>query len=107
MMRYKIFYSENAQDDLRTIARYISYELQEFNTAKKIIDTIINEIKTLDTFPMRYRLCDYERWKKTGLRCMNVKNYIVFYLPDEDKGIVKILRIIYQRRDLEKVLEEN
>lgn len=106
-MRYKILYSENAQEDLRSIARYISYELQEFNTAKKIIDAILNEIKTLDTFPMRYRLCDYERWKKIGLRCMNVKNYIVFYLPDEDKGIVKILRIIYQRRDLEKVLEEN
>ncbi|UQK58937.1 type II toxin-antitoxin system RelE/ParE family toxin [Fenollaria massiliensis] len=106
-MKYKILYSENAKEDLRTIASYISYELQEFNTAKKIIDTIINEINTLDTFPIRYRLCDYERWKKIGLRCMNVKNYIVFYLPDEDKVIVKILRIIYQRRDLEKVLEEN
>ena len=106
-MRYKILYSENAQEDLRSIARYISYELQEFNTAKKIIDAILNEIKTLDTFPMRYRLCDFERWRKIGLRCMNVKNYIVFYLPDEDKGIVKILRIIYQRKDLEKVLEEN
>lgn len=103
-MRYKILYSENAQEDLRTIARYISYELQDFNTAKKIIDTIINEIKTLDTFPMRYRLCDYERWRKIGLRCMNVKNYMVFYLPDEDKGSVKIIRIIYQRRDLEKEL---
>lgn len=105
MMRYKILYSENAKEDLRIIARYISYELQEFNTAKKIIDAIINEIKTLDTLPMRYRLCDYMRWRKIGLRCMNVKNYIVFYLPDEDKGIVKIIRIIYQRRDLEKELE--
>lgn len=106
-MKYKILYSENAKEDLRTIARYISYELQEFNTAKKIIDTILNEIKTLDTFPMRYRLCDYVRWRKIGLRCMNVKNYIVFYLPDEDNVIVKIIRIIYQRRDLEKELEEN
>lgn len=105
MMRYKILYSENAQEDLRTIARYISYELQEFNTAKKIIDTITNEVKTLDTFPKRYRLCDYERWRKIGLRCMNVKNYIVFYLPDEDKGAVKIIRIIYQRRDLENQLK--
>lgn len=105
MMRYKILYSENAQEDLRTIARYISYELQDFNTAKKIIDTIINEIKTLDTFPMRYRLCDYKKWRKIGLRCMNVKNYIVFYLPDEDKGSVKIIRIIYQRRDLENQLK--
>lgn len=104
-MRYKILYSENAQEDLKTIARYISYELQEFNTAKKIIDAILNEIKTLDTFPMRYRLCDYERWRQVGLRCMNVKSYIVFYLPDEDKGIVKIIRIIYQRRDLENQLK--
>ena len=106
-MRYKILYTENAREDLRAIARYISYELQEFNTAKKIIDAILTDIKNLDTFPMRYRLCDYERWRKIGLRCMNVKNYIVFYLPDEDKGYVKIIRIIYQRKDLEKELEEN
>lgn len=105
-MRYKILYTENAREDLRCIARYISYELQEFNTAKKIIDAILNEIKTLDTFPMRYRLCDYERWRKIGLRCMNVKNYIVFYLPDEEKSVVNIIRIIYQRRDLEKELED-
>lgn len=104
MMRYKILYSEKAREDLRVKARYISYELQEFNTAKKIIDDILNDIKTLDTFPMRYRLCDYERWRKIGLRCMNVKNYIVFYLPDEEKGVVNIIRIMYQRRDLEKEL---
>lgn len=103
-MRYKILYSEKAREDLRVKARYISYELQEFNTAKKIIDDILNDIKTLDTFPMRYRLCDYERWRKIGLRCMNVKNYIVFYLPDEEKGVVNIIRIMYQRRDLEKEL---
>ena len=106
MMRYKILYTENAREDLRCIARYISYELQEFNMAKKIIDAILNEIKTLDTFPMRYRLCDYERWRKIGLRCMNVKNYIVFYLPDEEKSVVNIIRIIYQRRDLEKELNK-
>lgn len=103
-MRYKILYSEKAREDLRCIARYIYYELQEFNTAKKIIDAILNDIKTLDNFPMRYHLCDYERWRKIGLRCMNVKNYIVFYLPDEDKCIVNIIRIMYQRRDLEKEL---
>lgn len=106
MMRYKILYSEKAREDLRVIARYISYELQEFNTAKKIIDAILNDIKILDTFPMRYRLCDYERWRKIGLRCMNVKNYIVFYLPYEEKGVVNIIRIMYQRRDLEKELNK-
>ena len=105
-MRYKILFSENAREDLRCIARYISYDLQEYNTAKKIIDAILNEIKTLDTLPLRYRLCDYEKWKRIGLRCMNVKNYIVFYLPDEEKGIVNIIRIMYHRRNLEKELNK-
>ncbi len=55
--------------------------------------------------PMGCSLCEYEQWRKLGLRFLSVDNYLVFYLPDEKHKIVKIYRIIYGRRDIENQLK--
>ncbi len=33
--------------------------------------------------------------------------YLVFYIPDEEKKLVKIYRIIYGKRNIENQLKEN
>ena len=52
--------------------------------------------------PMRYRLYDDEPWHSQGVRFFPVNNYLVFYLPDETKTTVHIVRIIYGGRDIKK-----
>lgn len=106
-MSYQIIFSENAKNDLMSITRYISENLLTPDTARNLIDRILTAITTLDELPFRYRLCEYEYWQALGLRVMPVENYLVFYLPDETKHIVKIYRIIYGKRDIEKQFEEN
>ncbi len=56
--------------------------------------------------PMRYRLYDDEPWHSQGVRFFPVNNYLVFYLPDETKTTVHIVRIIYGVRDIKKQLSE-
>ena len=46
-------------------------------------------IKSLDEFPNRHRLCDYQEWKEKGLRVLPAENYLVFYIPEESNQIVK------------------
>lgn len=67
----------------------------------------ISAIKTLDEMPMRCRLCEHNDWKSLGLRFLTVDNYLVFYIPDEEKKLVKIYHIIYGKRDIENRLKEN
>jgi len=39
-----------------------------------------------------------------GVRKLFVENYIVFYIVDEDKREVHILRILYNRREWQTLL---
>lgn len=106
-MKYKIIFSENAKEDLLCIVKYIRDELLSPNIAEKQSNRILSAIKTLDEMSMRCRLCEHNDWKLLGLRFLPVDNYLVFYIPDEEKKLVKIYRIIYGKRDIENQLKEN
>ena len=66
----------------------------------------MKEIRSLNEMPMRYRLYDDEPWHSQGVRFFPVNNYLVFYLPDETKTTVHLVRIIYGVRDIKKQLSE-
>ena len=36
-----------------------------------------------------------------GLRVMPVDNYLVFYIPDKEAGLVTIIRVMYSGRDVD------
>lgn len=46
----------------------------------------------------------YERepWHSRDLRIMPVDNYLVFYIPNREEQTVKIMRVIYGGRDIDK-----
>ena len=62
------------------------------------------QILSLDTMPERYRKYEKEPWKSRGLRVLLVDNYVVFYIPDSDKKVVTILRVMYAGRDTDNQL---
>lgn len=101
-MKFQIVFSENSKNDLISIARYISNELLSPEIAEKLLTKMLFAINSLDTFPKRYKLCEYENWKSLGLRILPVDNYLVFYIVDEINNVVKIYRIIYGKRDIER-----
>jgi len=79
---------------LINIAQYISNELLSPNAAKKLITKMLPSISSIDSFPKRYKLCEYENWKSLGHRILPVENYLVFYIVDEINNVVKTYRII-------------
>ena len=97
---------KKALEDLDDIVGYISNILLEPKIAKNLFNLIINEIKGLDKMPLRNKLWDDEPLRSQGIRVMLVKNYFVFYYPDENKTTVYIARIIYTGRDIAKQLDE-
>ena len=96
-MSWKIKYSAQALDDLKTVYEYIAFELLVPDTAKNQVNRIMQSINSLVEMPMMYRI--YER-------VFPVDNYIVLYLPKEELKTVNIVRIIYGGRDVRKQLDE-
>lgn len=105
-MNLEIEFTDQSKRDLRDILDYITYELQEPQVAVKLVRQITKDILSLNQMPMRYRLYNEEPWQSQGLRCFPVKNYLIFYYPDETKNIVYVVRIIYGGRDISRQLSE-
>ncbi len=105
-MKYVIEYTESAMQYIRSIYGYISETLLEPEIASNQTQRIMKEIRSLEEMPMRYRLYEDEPWHSKGLRFFPVDNYLVFYLPDEDTGTVKIIRVMLGGRDIKNQLNQ-
>ena len=103
-MIYEVELSEQADSDLRGIFEYISFELQSPENASGQLDRLEEQILSLDTMPERYRKYEKEPWKSRGFRVLPVGNYVVLYIPDSDKKVVTILRVMYAGRGIDNQL---
>lgn len=106
-MSYSAEISEQANADLRGIFKYIAFELQSVQNAAGQLSRLEKNILSLNHMPERFRRYSREPWLSRGLRIMPVDNYCVFYIPDLDKKIVNIIRVMYGGRDIYTELENH
>ena len=103
-MIYEAEVSQQADSDLRGIFEYIAFELQAPENASGQLERLEEQILSLDTIPERYRKYEKEPWETRGLRVLPVDNYVILYIPDSDKKVVTILRVMYAGRDIDNQL---
>lgn len=103
-MEYEVQYLPSAMQDMVDIIRYISHELCNPTAAEKLSDDFIKAADRLQLFP--YASTAYAPIKplKHEYRKLPVQNYMMFYWVDEEIKAVTIARVIYARRDYEKLL---
>ncbi len=97
MKKYNIEYSKESKEDLIEIKQYINYNLQEPETANKLISKIRKLIRTLKENPEIYAIIDDDIIRKLEIRKLIVDNYIIFYRIKNDS--IEIVRIMYGRRN--------
>lgn len=100
MDRYQVCYSDDALRDLRDIFEYIAFELKEPGIATAQVNRIRDSIRSLDTFPARNKVVEWEPWSNRGMRQMSVNNFITFYTTDDENFSVYVSRIFYGKRDI-------
>ena len=98
-MRYEVKLPTQAIEQIQEIVQYISKILFVPETAQKWLDSLQCEIRKLDSMPSRYPLTAEEPWHTKGIRKMPFKNFLVYYLIDEDKNSVWVTAVIYGRRN--------
>lgn len=101
---YAINITEKAVQDLEEIASYISCILKNPQVADAILGDMDSAIKGLAVFPQKHPVVSYSCLQEMGIRFVSVRKYIVFYRIIENKMSVEILRILYGRRSMFKVL---
>ena len=104
---YNVGYSVDALDDLREIYSYIANELLVPETAAAQLGRIRKKVRTLDFMPARYALVSWEPWHSMKIHQLTIDNFIVYYLIDYEKRSVTVVRIFYDGRDIEGIVNSN
>jgi addiction module RelE/StbE family toxin len=97
--RYEILITQSAEADLQGITDYIARELQEPFIAQKMINKIIDAVTELELFPLRNGYVQDETLAALGIRKFFVDSYLIFYVVDESRKKVTIIRILYAKRN--------
>ena len=104
MIRYKVMIEPTAAEDLFEISDYITHALHEPVAANRIYRNIKEQIATLADMPKRHKVLEHEPYASIGVRMLPVKNYIVYYVVDDSRTTVHIVRVLYNRRNWQDIL---
>lgn len=106
-MIYDVIITDQADADLRGIYEYIAFELLSPDNAAGQLDRLEEHMIGLEEYPEKFRQYEKEPWHSRGLRVMPVDNYLVFYIPDRDAGVVTVIRVMYAGRDVDSQLKDH
>ena len=104
MTQYKVIIELPAQRDLHGLLRYITDTLKEPVIARRIYTSIKEQILTMNKMPLRNSIIQEQSYAAMGVRKLSVENYTAFYIVNEEKCEVHILRILYNRREWQNIL---
>jgi len=101
---YRVAFLPIARGDMAEIVRYVSHELCNPMAAVALADEMIAAAENLTDFPYANAIHQTVRPLKNEYRKLIVKNYILLYWIDEKAKRITIARVMYARRDYEKLM---
>ena len=104
MKQFEVEIAEAAERDLEEISDYIAYRLYNASAALKLIREIQKAFDSLKTMPERQALVVDVYLAAKGLRVLPVANYLIFYRVRQEEAKVIVVRILYNRRAWERIL---
>ena len=106
MVSNNIKFTHQAKNDIDQAIAHIINEFCDKQAAKKLYDKLLKVIDRIRSFPNSSKLASNELFKTANIRQALVNNYLLFYLYDESKSTVVILRFIYAKRSIVDLLKE-
>ena len=100
---YSIEYLPVVFEDLSEIFYYISKELKNKTAAEKLIKEFDKQIYYISNFPYANSVYNIESLKKEYRR-NKVNNFSIFYTIDNKNKRVLILRVLYNKVNIKKIL---
>lgn len=100
---YQLEYLPVAMQDMMEIARYISHNLSNPVAAEQLANEMVSAVDRLMEFPYSNATHSTIKPLKREYRKLIVKNYLLLYWVDESDKKVTVARVVYGRRDYEKL----
>lgn len=98
----KFILSNEAENDLENIWFY-TFQTWSINQADEYLNRIVSQIQYIASNPKSGK--DYSKIRKGYFRS-KIKSHYIFYKIDERNKVVKVIRILHERMDIETRLNE-
>ncbi len=104
-MNYKYRFTDKAKADLDSIFSYIVIELANITAAKNLMNEVEKAIQQICMFPESCPVVTNIYVRNLGVRKKVIKNFVMYYLPDEKTKTNLIVRVVYGKRDMNEILQ--
>lgn len=104
--KYDYVLTEVAEADIDEIFEYITVDLANPDAASDFADELEEKLDELSKTPKSGRLVENEFLKRDDIRRILVGNFIAYYIIDDEKKQIVVLRVVYSKRDQVKILKE-
>lgn len=106
MKKYIVEISETAKQDLENIISYLRFNLAGDIIVDKYKILFKQELKNLENIAGSMPILSEDLTGHKNIRKINIRNYIVFYIVDEENSKALVLRIGHSFMDWEKYLKD-
>jgi len=103
-MSYSLCITDIAEEDISASITYIADVLKNPVAANNLLDEVERHEKILEETPNIYPLVRDEYLAGKGLRYTMIKNYLLFYVVDENDKTVTVIRFLHGRRNWKSIL---
>jgi plasmid stabilization system protein ParE len=104
---YSVYISEIAENDILTAAQYISNVLNAPIAANRLLDEIEKKERFMEYNPYIYPVVPDKILAKREIRFVSVKNYLMFYIVNDNEQMIYVIRFLYGHRDWKNILKNN
>lgn len=104
-MKYTIIITKSATADMDKTFQYISEKLKNSIAAARLITESKKAINSLSDMPYRIPLVRDDYLAEYGIRMIQIKKHLAFFVIAEDTKTIYILRFLYSRRDWHNILK--
>lgn len=99
MNKYSVLFSADSMEDISEITRYLREMYASSELSKKYYNELFETIKSLEFMPNRFETVKMKYIKRDNIRKVVYKQYLVFYVVNEEKSEVYILRVRHGKTD--------
>lgn len=103
-MSYKVKLTDTAKQDLREITFWLAERSGNIDIAKRFLRELQVECKNLAAFPKAGSLPKDRILRSAGYRFKVYKEYLIFYIFDEEREFVTVMAIFNAKKDYMRVM---
>ena len=105
-MSYQVHITKQTEKDLNRALDYIEFSLKNPQAADSLLDETERTLGSLEQMPERYALPEDKLLAAWGIRFVQIKKYLAFYIIAKETQTVHIIRFLYGKSDWRSILRQ-